>query len=129
MNFKEHLNRNIVSFDFDGVMHTDVIPGTHHPINMQDYNPTPHLQMHEKVKQEAKNNKVVIVTKRDQQDLGPVHHLIQQYNLPINQVYGTNNEHKLPTLLKIGVIRHYDDDERLEEVLPDHGIEFIFVRP
>lgn len=129
MNFKEFTNQSVVSFDFDGVMHIDVIPGTHHPINMHDLNPTPHLEMHEKVRNEAKKHRVVIVTKRNEEDTDPVRHLIKRYDLPIKEVHATNNTHKLGTLLQLGVIRHYDDDGKMKDVLEEHNIEFIHVPP
>lgn len=131
MNFRLWMenSRPVVSFDFDGVLHTDVYPGTIHPINWENADLTPNEEMFRKMREEAAGNTIVVVTGRDDVDLNTVWEFIHNHRLPVTQVYTTNNRQKLPVLKHLGVIRHYDDNPMMAYELDDSGIEFILVRP
>lgn len=60
-------NRDCISYDFDGVLHLSMIPNTTHPSNWLDWNIwIPSLKMHEKLKQDHKeNNKIVVISARN----------------------------------------------------------------
>lgn len=131
MNFKtwlEQYQQPVVSFDFDGVLHCDIIPGTNHPINFWSADLTPYPAMIEKLKEEARNNKVIIVTARDYGDKVPSL-FVKNHNLPVSNVFCTDNGPKLATLQREKAIRHYDDSLRVKSELEGSNIEFVFVPP
>jgi hypothetical protein len=131
MNFKnwvEGVKTTTVSFDFDGVLHKDVIPGTLHPKSYYKIDLDPNDQMLAKVREEAKTNNVVIVSARPAMSQDVIEKFIKNHNLPIERVYTTDDRPKLPLLLKLGVVRHYDDNPKIRNSLEDSGIEFVLVQ-
>ena len=118
----------VVSFDFDGVLHTDIIPNTHHPISHFDTDLTPNEQMHQQLRQEAAKNKVVIVSARCPESQTIISDFCKQYALPITGIYTTCDRPKLPILLKLNAIRHYDDNLKVGRELSNSDIEFIYVK-
>lgn len=118
--------RPVVSFDFDGVLHKGVYPGTIHPILDPSYW-VPFVKMHEKLREEAKTAKIIVISARnDDQDIKDY---IKRYNLPVEQVIITNNMNKLPFLKRVNAIRHYDDNKQMVNQLHGSGIEFVLVDP
>ena len=74
-------------------------------------------------KERNAGNKVIIVTSRygpkpafgrDNEDLFEI-----AYDLSIEDVYFTNGEDKVKTLLDLNVIRHYDDDPQEHKAIKD----------
>lgn len=131
MRFKMWLEqeRPIVSFDFDGVLHSSLIPGTTHPESFWDSDSwKPRLDMHQKLREEAADNDVVVVSARDSGMEDAMWEFIQKHNLPVKAIYVTNDRPKWSTLQKIGAIRHYDDSPRVRDELAGKPIEFVFVR-
>lgn len=122
--------KTVVSFDFDGVLHTSVVFGTTNPINFFDWEEwEPNYSIHKKLKVEAQSNNIVVVSRRDNIHQEPMWDFIHAYNLPISQIYTTRDRPKRNTLIKLGAIRHYDDDKRMFRELDGTGIEFIYVNP
>ena len=120
--------QGVVSFDFDGVLHTDVIPGTHHPLSHWDTDLTPNETMHHQLRQEAAKNKIVVVSARCPNSKSIIANFCEQYGLPITGIYATCDQPKLPILLKLHAIRHYDDNLKVGRELANSDIEFIYVK-
>jgi len=120
--------RPIVSFDFDGVLHTDVHPGTIHPINYFASDLTPDEEMHDQLRKEAKDNDIIVVSARhaygDMYDA--MEEFIRNYKLPVKKIYATSGMPKRDLLEGLGVIRHYDDKDMTAE-LAGTDIEFVLV--
>ena len=55
----------IISYDFDGTLHSSVHPGTIHPIQFDDHDEwIPNEDMFKRMREDAKIAKIVIVTAR-----------------------------------------------------------------
>lgn len=112
--FKSFMKRKIVSFDFDGVLHTSMAgPNSTAPYDFWTSDLEPNGIIFQKVKEEARRNKVVVVSSRDPGMESIVWEFIQKYNLPISAVYCLGSGAKLPALENIGAIRHYDDSHKV----------------
>lgn len=130
MNFKDFVNKPVVSFDFDGVLHKSIIPGTTHPESYWTWQEwEPYLEVHKILKQESLENRIIVVSRRSRPHQDAMWAFIKHYNLPVEKIYTTDDKSKKPFLVKLGVIRHYDDDYRLEEELEGTNIELIYVDP
>lgn len=126
--FLENKNQ-IISFDFDGVLHVSLHQGTTHPVdyfNWQEWQP--YYKMHKVLKRESLSNTIVIVTARCENMEEPMWDFIQYYELPVQKIYTTCDGPKWPTLEKIGAIKHYDDSPKIARELNGKPIEFIFVK-
>ena len=120
--------RGTVSFDFDGVLHTSMVPGTLHPINFFEPNSwIPNLKLHDLLRQEKKLHKVIITTARDTWNKLEIEEFLKKWNLPVDEIITTDNKPKKPYLIANNVIRHYDDNLNLIQELKGTGIEFILV--
>ena len=98
-----------VSFDFDGVLHSSVI-GLN-PINWDKPKTwKPRLDMFEKLRKEAETHKVVIVSARDQWMKPYIEEFISMHNLPVSEIFCTDDEPKKEILKSVKAIRHYDDN-------------------
>jgi hypothetical protein len=121
--------RGTVSFDFDGVLHTSMVPGTLHPINFSEPNSwVPNLKLHDLLRQEKKLHKVIITTARDTWNKPKIEKFLKKWNLPVDEIITTDNKPKKPYLIANNVIRHYDDNLNLIQELKGTGIEFILVK-
>ena len=129
--FESFEERDIVSFDFDGVIHRSVFPGTIHPINFDQPDTwQPFEMMHQAIRKEhANGNKVIVVTARDSWNAKEVEAYVKKYDLPIEEFIYTDNAPKLPYIVASMSIRHYDDSPMLKQGLKKHGIEFYLVDP
>jgi phosphoglycolate phosphatase-like HAD superfamily hydrolase len=120
--------RGVVSFDFDGVLHTSMIPGTLHPINFRlSKTWKPNLKLHDILRNEQKTHKVIIVTARDTWNKPQIKEFLDMWNLHVDDIVTTDNRPKLDYLINNNVIRHYDDNPKMITELKDSGIEFILV--
>ena len=79
-------------------------------------------------------NKVIIVTSRSKLkkkmpwDNAPTpEEAIQEFNLPVEEVYYTFGDLKSDKLLELGVSKHWDDDEEEVAAAEAAGIEAVFV--
>lgn len=61
------MTRNIVSFDFDGVLHSSLEENSLNPISHTEWNLTPCYKMHELLKKEYNDgNDIIIVSARSE---------------------------------------------------------------
>lgn len=129
--FESYDPRDVVSFDFDGILHRSVIPGTTHPINFDQPDTwEPFEMMHAAVRKEHNmGNKVIVITARDEYMKPLLWAYIKKYDLPIEEIECTNDEPKLQYIVSSNSIRHYDDAAILKKGLKKHGIEFYYVDP
>jgi len=109
-----------VSFDFDSTIlkkEWDEEEGMEVPVGLDPIA----AELIEKERNDG--NEVVVVTSRygpkpafgrDNEDLFEI-----AYDLNIDDVYFTNGEDKVETLLDLGVIRHYDDDPHEHKAIKD----------
>jgi hypothetical protein len=138
MNFKQWLedetphadDRPVVSFDFDGVLHRDIYPGTHHPLDHNEPNMTPNEPMHDKLREEARQNRIVITSARCPDTIPIMKTFLKSNGLSqyVTEIVATCNKPKLPELQRMKVIRHYDDHPRVGTELQGSGIEFVLVK-
>jgi len=118
----------IVSYDFDGTLHLSVT-GIH-PINFDKPQTwAPFLEMHKQMREDAKNNKIVIVTARDQWMKPYVQEFVKMHNLPVSEIYCTDNEKKTPVLKSIKAWKHYDDNIKIKNDVVNAGMVFVHVDP
>ena len=118
----------VISYDFDGCLHKSV-KGLD-PHDYYDYDSwEPFTNMMDKMREDAKEHKIVVVTARDQDMVSAVWKFIKKYDLPVEEVYATDNTPKYDILIKLGAIKHYDDNIKMKGPLHDIGIEFEHVDP
>lgn len=123
----ERAKQQVVSFDFDGTLHVDVHNGN--PIDYWNDNPTPNPEIINKLREEAKTAKIVIVSARHDDALPVVKAFVKRHSLPIDGIYFTGLESKLPILKKLDVVRHYDDLVDYIKGLEEAGIKHVLVVP
>lgn len=127
--YKKFIDREVVSFDFDGVLHSSMIPGTLHPINYTDIESW--VQKYDMIKllnKERKNHKVIITTARDSWNKQHIQQFLKLHNIEVDDIILTNNQPKKDYLVANKVIRHYDDNDKLEQELQGTGIKFILIK-
>ena len=150
-------NRKVISYDFDGVLHTDTHPNSIHPIDqMTKKDWTPSEKIHKLlIKEHNEGNKIIVVSSRSNYvydvykngklipnmpkklstDIRLIEHDLKdimeeffyKYKLPIDDIILTNNFPKRDILIKNNVIRHYDDNFELYYELRNTDIEFVLV--
>jgi len=128
MNFtdKSNLPRPVLSFDFDGVINASVVDTE--PTSFTD--PEfwiPFSEMIEHIRVMYNTYRCVVVTARDNWNKPDLLRFIQIHDIPIDDVYCTNDGPKLPILIKIGAVAHYDDRLSFGKELKDTGIDFWLV--
>jgi hypothetical protein len=116
----------LVSFDFDGVLHSEV--NGINPIDFKKKDLNPNLEIIKKLKDEAKNNIIIIVSSRDDEDRDIIDYFIKKHKLPVVKIITTNNYPKSPYLKHFNVARHYDDNILLKKDLEKTNVKFIFVK-
>lgn len=120
--------RPIISYDFDGCLHTSVDGLDPYDFtNWQSWEPF--TEVHDQLKEDAKTHKIVITTARPPETNEYIIEFLKYYNLPAEEIYATNNMPKTPVLVKIGAIKHYDDNIKLAAPLKEVGIEFVYTNP
>ena len=125
--FEEFTKKRVCTFDLDGTIHKSVI-GPHPTDPWEPELWEPNREMIDKMKEEAKTADVYIVTARDDNSYNraAINKFIEMHDLPVKKVYYTDNRPKLPTLIKLGSMRHYDDVPHPE--LKPAGIEFVQIK-
>jgi len=108
----------IVSFDFDGVFHNDVIKGrTNYPIesniNIDELQKHINFRTIRNVVKESRDNTVIILTSRGKEDKESIRSFLQEIgiNRCIKKVYCTDGLPKSQIINKYNIIRHYDDSK------------------
>ena len=97
------LNKPIITYDFDGVLHKSMKPVKQTgPINYTEWNKwIPFKEMHQCLREDSKNNRIIIVTKRYQKHKPYVKKFIEKFNLPVSEIICTDMKPKWPTLKKL----------------------------
>ena len=123
---------DIISYDFDGVLHESVIPNTIHPIDFDGWNDwMPNIKIIKKLKEESSNGyNIIVVTSRCMYDINIIWSFINKWNIPICEVYTTESDYikKSYILKKLNVIKHYDDNPDIQDDVTKNGVEFILVK-
>ncbi len=108
---KGNAGQEIASFDFDGTLHSRV-DGDGHPLDFDSDRLTPRLEIIAKLRQHAAaGQRIVIVTRRDYEIIGPVLRFIAKHRLPVATIYPTYDKAKEPYLETLKAAVHYDDQE------------------
>ena len=127
-------DRPVYSYDFDGVLHLDMVPDERQPglyHNREFWQPDtwpPFEAMHRQLREQAAHATIVVVTARHQHNAPHVWAFIRLHDLPVWAVYCTDDGPKRGLLVGIGAERHYDDRDYSQE-LAGSGVEFIRVDP
>ena len=127
-------NKPIYSYDFDGVLHLDMVPDGQEPglyHNRDFWRPDtwpPFEAMHRQLREQAAHATIVVVTARCQHNAAEVWAFLRLHDLPVQAVHCTDDGPKRDVLLAIGAERHYDDRDYSQE-LAGSGVEFIRVDP
>ena len=118
-NITQSRNPNIISFDFDGVLHTDIYkkPGLNNPTVFNDINRLLQYQNYKMINfiknLDFRNNIVHIVTARSQDNLPIIQGFLARVGLssvfPQRNIHFTNGQSKSPYLRNINATSHYDD--------------------
>lgn len=128
-------NKNpIISYDFDGVIHKSVIKDTPHPINYWEPETwEPFNKMHQLMFEEAKENRIWVITKRDNTMKDVVEYYINSFGLPVENIICSNGYPKWDILEQYNIIKHYDDDPDMiyeyDKNIKELNIELIHVNP
>lgn len=120
----------IISYDFDGVLHKSV--SGIHPYDMLDYESwEPFYEMHNQMRKDSAEATIVVVTARTPLHLvkNAVNRFIEMYELPVSEVYYTDNMPKRQLLEDIGAVKHYDDNPRMAHEMSGSSCEFVLVAP
>jgi len=70
---------------------------------------------------------VYIVSSRLDKYKSDIEDVVKEYGINVDGIYCTNGQNKAPTLKRLGVIRHYDDDSNEINLANKEGIEGIQV--
>jgi hypothetical protein len=119
---------NVVSFDFDGVLHLDVNGGgdPRDPFSA-DMNPNP-IMIKRMMDEHAKGREIWIVSARSNTD--SIWRFVKKNNLPVFDVIGTHGRDKSEDLRSIGAFRHYDDKAYwADDISPKDNIQIVIVNP
>ena len=117
------LTRPVLSFDFDGVINCSVVdtePTSF--INPESW--IPFSEMIEHIRVMSDTHRCVVVTARDNWNRAELLRFIEIHDIPIDEIYCTDDGPKLPLLLKLGAVAHYDDRLSVGEEIKGSGIDF-----
>ena len=123
-------DRPVVSFDLDGTLHL-YKDGEGEFNFIDDSTWEPFDEVISILRKEAEDNKIYIVTARDEGTINQIWKFVKTHDLPIEDIHCTGGKSKLPILTKLNAVRHYDDNYTPEgnEDLLDAEIETIHVNP
>lgn len=114
----------MVSFDFDATLTVEVWD----PSEMDVLVAGPNHEIIAKLREHAaRGDEVLIVTSRlTRFDKGEVAAFVAEHNLPVTDIHFTEGEDKVPTLLRLGVTLHFEDDQVQIDTMPE-SIEVVQV--
>jgi len=128
---EDNLEQNIYSFDFDNTLirYETLEDGDVEYLGPHEAN----IQLLKDLA--ADGNKVIIVTSRAKLkgeklswDKAPTpEEAIQEFDLPVDEVYYTHGNFKAEKLLELGVSMHWDDDEEEVAAAEAQGIQAVLV--
>ena len=115
MNWYKQAQQKIVSFDFDStifMLEFDDEEGDYKRDPETGWAiGTPNPSVIEMIKKYNQDGwKVIIVSSRSDQGRQQIEDLVRELGLPVQEIYCTNGEAKVNTLIRLGVSKHYDDD-------------------
>jgi len=123
--------KSTITYDFDGVLHKSMKPvkqtGPNSYTKWDEW--IPFKEMHQCLREDSKNNRIIIVTKRYQKHELHIKKFISKFNLPVEKIICTNMKPKWPTLKKLNSKKHYDDSPSVEKELFNKPIVFIKIDP
>jgi len=122
--------KNVISYDFDGVLHKSIIPGTIHPSNYQDYkNFIPNLEIIEELNKQSKNHDIIILTSRQKYEIPNLWEFVRNWDINISDIFTTDGDtiKKSYILKSLKAIKHYDDNIAIKNDVEKNGIKFVFI--
>lgn len=123
---------DIISYDFDGVLHKSMIPNTIHPIDFDSWNEwIPNMEIIRNLKEESqKGSNIIVVTSRCMFDIPTIWSFINKWSIPVCEVYTTESDYvkKSYILKNLNASKHYDDNPNIQDDVNNNGIEFILVK-
>lgn len=122
--------KNVISYDFDGVLHKSIIPGTIHPANYYDYdNFIPNLEIIEKLNKQSKNHDIIILTSRQNYEIPNLWKFVKKWDINITDIFTTDGDiiKKSYILKSLKAIKHYDDNIAIKNDIEKNGIKFGFI--
>lgn len=121
--------KNVISYDFDGVLHKSIIPGTIHPKDYNDYdNFIPNFKIIEKLNKQSKNHDIIILTSRQNYEIPDLWEFVKKWDINITDIFTTGDRIKKSYVLKsLKAIKHYDDNIAIKNDVEKNGIKFVFI--
>ena len=120
---KSNLTRPVLSFDFDGVLNASVVDTE--PTSFVDPESwIPFNEMIKHIRVMSRTHRCVVVTARDNWNRAELLRFIEIHDIPIEEVYCTDDCPKLTILLELGAVVHYDDRLSVGEEIKGSGIKF-----
>ena len=117
------LTRPVLSFDFDGVLNASVVDTE--PTSFTDPELwIPFSEMIAHIRDMSQTHRCVVVTARDNWNRAELLRFIEIHDIPIEDVYCTNDGPKFPILLEVGAVAHFDDRLSVGEEIKGSGIDF-----
>lgn len=141
INYNDFEERKVISYDFDGVLHTSVIPGTIDPIDYIDWESwKPSKKIHKLlISEHKKGNRIIVISARgtlswdfENEKIVNVEQImwqfIMKYDLPVDELILTGSRPKKKHLIKLKAVKHYDDNFKMIKELKDVDIDFVWVQ-
>jgi hypothetical protein len=120
---KSNLTRPVLSFDFDGVLNASVVDTE--PTSFTDPESwIPFSEMIEHIRMMSDKYRCVVVTARDNWNRAELLRFIEIHDIPIEEVYCTDDGPKLPVLLELDAVAHFDDRLSVGKEIKGSGIDF-----
>ena len=119
----ENVTGKRISFDFDDTLQNNIDWST---LNFRD-EPRVIIKNVTLLRKLAKNNTIYIVSSRPDKYKQEIYDFVVKYHLDVRGIVVTNLTKKAPTLKKMGIDIHYDDDEEEITWCNDFGIKGILV--
>ena len=123
--------KDVISYDFDGVLHTSVVPGTIHPVSFDDWESwQPNKTIFDQLNKEVEDgHTIIVVSSRNGYMIPDMNSYIRKYKLPIKDIFLTENDYikKSFILESLDVIKHYDDNKDIKTEVESVGTQFVLI--
>lgn len=111
------MSKNLVSYDFDGVIHTDVWldqRGQYHPNTFTNYRKwmdNINYKIVRQIKKDYKKYDLVILTARSKKYYKYLKKFLKKTKLDkyFKKIICSSGKHKSSIINKLGIVKHYDD--------------------
>ena len=119
--------KTVVSYDFDGTLHLTVNKGGH-PLDyyLNILLLKPNWPTIEQLKLDAESNRIIVVSARNYGDEDYIQSFCDNYKLPVEGVFCTNDLSKRKILTAMKVVKHYDDNKNVELDLQNSDVIFSY---